>query len=84
MNWKKSIQIEMESNGDSFANVVSSTLSEEELNHNFDDGYGLEEGKPFTLWTNDYVYFPVMYDGSEWCGSVPRNPNGVATEHQGG
>lgn len=84
MNWKKSIQIEMESNGDSFANVVSSTLSEEELNHNFDAGYGLEEGKPFTLWTNDYVYFPVMYDGSEWCGSVPRNPNGVATEHQGG
>lgn len=33
----------------------------------------------------DYVYFPLCYDGgSEWVGSVPRNPNGVLTMHLGG
>jgi len=31
-------------------------------------------GKPFLLWTNDRVYFLVIYDGKEWAGSVPRNP----------
>lgn len=32
----------------------------------------------------DYVYFPLCYDGSEWVGSVSRNPNGVSTMHLGG
>lgn len=54
------------------------------LDHQFHDGYGGEEGLPFTLWTKERVYFPVVYDGSEWVASVPRNPNGEATEHVGG
>jgi hypothetical protein len=28
--------------------------------------------------------FPATYEGSEWVGSVPRNPNGKATKHIGG
>jgi len=50
----------------------------------FYPGYGSAEGAEFTLWTCKRVYFPVRYDGSEWCGSVSRNPNGKVTPHQGG
>ena len=42
------------------------------------------EGKPFTIWTANTVYFPVVYDGAEWVGSVSRNPDGKPTDHQGG
>lgn len=28
--------------------------------------------------------FPICYDGLEWAGSAPRNPNGGAIRHQGG
>lgn len=59
------------------------TLSSDDLDIAFDDGVGCEEGAPFTAWSADYVYFPVVYDGHEWVGSVPRNPNGVSTWHQG-
>jgi hypothetical protein len=50
----------------------------------FDYGFGGTEGSPFTAWTEERVYFPIMYDGSEWVGSAPRSPNGEALEHQGG
>ncbi len=50
----------------------------------FDAGYGGTEGAHFTVWTSKRVYFPVQYDGAEWCASVSREPDGVATEHVGG
>lgn len=84
INWKTSIGIEMKIQGESWEDVESCTLSEEELNVVFDNGYGGKEGKPFTLWTKKRVYFPVCYDGSEWTGSVSRNPDGKSTEHLGG
>lgn len=64
--------------------LISNTLSEEEMDCKFDDGYGGEEGLEFTAWSKDWVYFPICYDGAEWVGSVPRHPNGEATPHQGG
>ena len=54
---------------------------EASLDREFDDGYGTAEGGPFTLWTQDRVYFPTEYDGSESVGSVPRNPCDVPTGH---
>lgn len=82
--WRKEITEAMLKNEDKdIANYVS-TLSEEELDIEFDAGYGGEAGEPFTLWTTWHVYFPVSYDGSEWCGSVYRNPTNIPTEHQGG
>lgn len=60
------------------------TLDDAGLDTEFCDGWGAVEGQPFTLWTKDYVYFPVVYDGSEWVGSVARNPNGKPTAHIGG
>ena len=55
-----------------------------DLDKVFDSGYGGSEGEPFTLWTKDRVYFPAVYDGSEWVASVPRNPCDIATVHIGG
>ena len=80
--WRKELAVMMESNMDLCDYVC--TLSEEEMDIVFDDGFGLEEGLAFTAWTDDYVYFPLCYDGSEWVGSVPRNPKLVSTRHQGG
>ena len=41
----------------------------------FDDGVGGENGMPFVVYTENWVYFPVCYDGSEWVDAIPRNPN---------
>ena len=83
-NWKALITFEMEMEDESWDNVVSCTLTEEELREYFDNGFGGEEGKPFTLWTKTRVYFPVCYDGKEWVSSVSRNPDGEPTHHIGG
>ena len=82
--WRKQIEQEMERHGESFRQIFNCTLSDEELDREFDNGYGGTEGEPFTLWTANRVYFPICYDGAEWCDSVPRHPNGQATKHCGG
>lgn len=83
-NWKKLIEYEMKQQGETFDDVVECTLTDEELVVEFDSGYGGSEGAPFTLWTTNRVYFPVVYDGAEWVGSVSRNPDGKPTYHLGG
>ena len=82
--WRKLLVGAMEETKDSFADIESSTLTEGELDTEFDNGYGLSEGVPFTVWTKNHVYFPAVYDGAEWVAAVPRNPNGHATNHVGG
>lgn len=81
--WREMISEEMKEYGESWQNTVDSTLTDEQLDTEFDSGYGVTEGCAFTVWTEKRVYFPIQYDGSEWCGSVSRHPDGIATEHQG-
>lgn len=81
--WKKILIQAMAENKECLANIIDSTFEGEEWNKEFDAGYGAPNGDPFTVWTNDYVYFPTVYDGAEWIGSVRRNPCGVKTEHIG-
>jgi len=50
----------------------------------FDGGWGSSGGCAFTAWGGKYVYFPAVYDGSEWIAFVPRNPCLQATSHVGG
>lgn len=83
-SWKQDIEEAMRSNGETWADVESHTLTDDELNAKFDHSYGGTNGVPFTLWTKRRVYFPVCYDGAEWVESVSRNPDGKATEHVGG
>jgi len=82
--WKSLIVDTMEQHGDSFDNIVDFTPADLDWDREFDDGFGGENGKPFTAWTENRVYFPVCYDGAEWVGSAPRNPCDEETEHQGG
>ena len=66
------------------SNMLECTLTLEEGTRQFHDGYGSPEGVPFTMWTEDRVYFPACYDGSEWVDSAPRNPCKEVMEHVGG
>jgi len=82
--WRELITLEMEEQGEIWADVVHCTLPDIGLDAEFDDGYGGEQGKPFTMWTANRVYFPATYDGSEWVASVARNPCDEVTQHVGG
>lgn len=64
--------------------IIACTLTPEELDVKFDNGWGGTEGEPFTAWSETRVYFPVCYDGAEWVESAPRNPCDEKTEHVGG
>lgn len=97
VSWRQLIEVAMEDvcgcdvNGphfmvetcipDNWNNVVHSTLSQNELDQLFDRNYGSINGKPFTLWTKNWVYFPAENDGREWVECVPRNPCNISTEH---
>lgn len=82
--WRELIDFEMKAHGDSWDRVVKTTLTSQQLDEVFSNGYGSSEGRPFTLWTAHRVYFPVVYDGAEWAGSARRDPCDEATQHQGG
>lgn len=82
--WKKLITEELENQSETWDELIHTTLTESQLENEFDDSYGHSQGLPFTLWTERRVYFPVVYDGSEWVGSVPRYPGQEATAHIGG
>ena len=82
--WKELLEETMQLRGETLADLVACTLTDAEMAAEFDDGYGGSEGLPFTAWTANTVYFPIVYDGAEWVGSVSRNPDGKPTSHQGG
>jgi len=82
-NWFDMLKEAMEEDGEIFENRHC-TMGENELKREFDDGYGGPEGKPFTAWGKNWVYFPICYDGAEWVGHAPRNPCSIEMEHQGG
>ena len=64
--------------------LLVNTLTEEEMDVEFDGGFGLVKGRPFTAWSENFVYFPIEYDGQESIGSAPRNPCDYVSRHQGG
>jgi len=64
--------------------IIFNTLSEEDLDTEFDNGFGGVEGLPSTAWSERYVYFPICYDGAEWVGRAPRNTCEEVTHHVGG
>lgn len=79
--WKIQISKALEENKETWQDIISCTLSEEELHVDIYSYVGSE--KAFTAWSHNFVYFPGRYDGDEWCASVPRAPNGVATGQVG-
>ncbi len=83
--WRKLIEQELSKNKESWKDVLTTSPKDHKwLDYYFDDDFGSIEGEPFTIWTKNKVYFPVCYDGSEWVGSVSRNPDDKPTDHIGG
>lgn len=82
--WRKELSAAFAEFGDDWENIESNTMTDEEMDQLFYYGYGGVEGVSFTVWTKMRVYFPICYDGAELVGSVSRNPDGKATEQQGG
>lgn len=82
--WRKELDEVLKAHDESWSDIVSNTMSDEQMDTKFDSGYGGTGGCEFTVWTHRRVYFPCQYDGAEWVGSVVRNPDGIATEHIGG
>ena len=80
--WRKMIQDCMDEDdlGDSMEDICSIAG---DIDVHLDAGFGIENGPPFTVWTFERVYFPVVYDGAESVRSVSRDPNRVATKHVG-
>jgi hypothetical protein len=77
--WRKELTASMAYAQDA-GPVVAVAPNDPTLDVEFDDGYGGSEGPDVLIWTETRVYFPVVYDGSEWLSSAPRNPQ---TEGQG-
>ena len=68
-SWKKLILEEMKFHGETFDDVVRSTLSNEEMDVEFK--YPLGE---MQLWTHGQVYYSFESDGYYYVDSMPRNP----------
>ena len=77
--WRKALD---EIRGDE--ELIACTMTEEQLDTEFDPGWGGTEGCAFQAWTKTRVFFPLCYDGSEWVGEADRNPCDRAREHDGG
>lgn len=81
--WHEMLKNAFIEDGEDFSKMIC-TLSNEQLQVEFNSGYGCSEGAPFTAWGEKWVYFPIVYDGSEWVGHAPRNPCEISMQHQGG
>jgi len=81
--WKIELDRALKQNGETWIDIESSTLTEEEENKDFDSSLGVKCGCSFTVWTKERVYFPAIYDGSEWVESVSRFPDNKVTKHIG-
>jgi len=83
-SWRKCLSEALQNSGETWGDVEANTMTDAEMDKEFNDGYGGVSGCSFTVWTKKNVYFPLSYDGSEWVGSVSRHPDGKPTPHQGG
>lgn len=82
-SWGSMLDKLFKENGDSHENILGMAPANLDLHRTFNSGWGGSNGKPFTIWTEKYVYFPGVYDGSEWIAFVRRHPCDVATQHVG-
>lgn len=75
---KDALATALSENGEKWSDIVSSTLTEAELNRPY--SCDCEDFPSFTVWTEGRVYFPATYDSSGWIDSVSRHPDGIPTK----
>lgn len=74
---------QLEEEGLDFTKPYHCTLTLDELMKEFENGYGGIQGRAFTAWDSERVYFPWVCFGVEGVASVLRNPCDEATVHIG-
>ena len=84
-SWRFLINDALVEHGETWTDVEYNTLSERGLDREFDEECPNGSGEPFTMWTKERVYFPVIQSRSGFTRveSVPRNPNYELTSHIG-
>jgi hypothetical protein len=73
--WQQLITQELEKNSENWNSIVNFIgLKEGYLYQEFLNDFGKRnlDNFCFTIWTVDFVYFPVVYDSVMSCGSAPR------------
>lgn len=84
VSWRELIEEALGETGETWADIVATTLSEQELDDRFYNSYSECGGVPFFAWSKAYVYFSHEYDGFLEVKWVPRHPGGrMALEHIG-
>jgi len=81
--WRQELDEARKEAGDD-SEIVAVAPREANLDVTFNEGFGGSEGPHLLVWTHERVYFPVVYDGAEWLGSAPRNPQADGQRHVGG
>lgn len=79
VTWRELILDALAEHGETFEDVVANTMNDADMDKGFDNSSA--EGCPFTLWTNNRVYFPTEYEGAVGVESVSRHPDGKPTHH---
>ncbi|MGH3098473.1 MAG: hypothetical protein ACRDMV_21010 [Streptosporangiales bacterium] len=79
--WKTELAQTMQETGDT-SPVIAYAPDEAAFDIQFENGGS--NGPDVLAWTKTRVYFPVVYDGAEWLGSAPRNPQAYGQHHVGG
>ena len=74
--WREELKEKFRVTGDSFEHLVI-TITDAELDREFDDDFGSAEGTPFTAWSDNYVYFSREYDGADYIDYVERHPKSL-------
>ena len=82
--WREQLAAARQANGDTTPVAAVAGCCDDVLDAAFDPGYGGAEGPDVLIWTEDFVYFPVTYDGAKSLGSAPRNPRPEPQHHVGG
>jgi hypothetical protein len=78
--WRKQLEAAMKAEKDT-SPIIAVAPGESILDIKFDGGYGGSCGQEVLVWTQQRVYFPVVYDGAEWLGSAPRDPQPEGQAH---
>jgi hypothetical protein len=81
-SWEELISEAMGKNDETWDDVIFERFDGNKSTQ-FYIGFGAKKGCSFLVWTKNYVYFPVEYDGAEWADSVPRNPCDQTKDHVG-
>lgn len=74
MTIRDGVSDRMMANGETWNDVETKTISDWEMDTEFENSYGSKSCNAFMIWTKKHVYFPVCYDGCILFYSVPRNP----------